>query len=157
VRSSGRRVFLVIAQHRSVLRHVFNHHQVAGMPIDLWEEHPLTIRRNRHCADPLPGGSPNLRATIDCRESTVSKSSSSNTVTRASSSLNAGDSVSPPKSFIVCFQRAEPASTNVHWPILSVGYLSRTYQKNLADKYGFDLRRGIAPTCATDRKRSNTP
>jgi hypothetical protein len=31
------------------------------------------------------------------------------------------------------------------------------YQENLADKYGFDLRRGIAPTCATDRKRSNTP
>ena len=31
------------------------------------------------------------------------------------------------------------------------------YQENLADKYGFDLRRGIAPMCATNRKRSNTP
>jgi hypothetical protein len=31
------------------------------------------------------------------------------------------------------------------------------YQETLADKYGFDLRRGIAPMCATDRKRSNTP
>ncbi|WP_353063783.1 hypothetical protein RBB77_21375 [Tunturibacter psychrotolerans] len=30
------------------------------------------------------------------------------------------------------------------------------YQDNLADKYGFDLRRGIAPTCATDRKRSSS-
>jgi hypothetical protein len=30
-------------------------------------------------------------------------------------------------------------------------------QENLADKYGFDLRRGIAPTCATSRKPSNTP
>jgi hypothetical protein len=30
------------------------------------------------------------------------------------------------------------------------------YQENLADKYGLDLRRGIAPTCATDRRRSNT-
>jgi hypothetical protein len=30
-------------------------------------------------------------------------------------------------------------------------------QENLADKYGLDLRRGIAPTCATYRKRSNTP
>ena len=30
-------------------------------------------------------------------------------------------------------------------------------QENLADKYGLDLRRGIAPMCATNRKRSNTP
>ena len=30
-------------------------------------------------------------------------------------------------------------------------------QEKLAEKYGFDLRRGIAPTCATYRKRSNTP
>jgi hypothetical protein len=30
-------------------------------------------------------------------------------------------------------------------------------QENLADKYGLDLRRGIAPTCATSRKPSNTP
>jgi hypothetical protein len=30
-------------------------------------------------------------------------------------------------------------------------------QENLADKYGLDLRRGIAPTCATDRKPSSTP
>jgi hypothetical protein len=29
-------------------------------------------------------------------------------------------------------------------------------QENLADKYGFDLRRGIAPTCATYRERPNT-
>ena len=31
------------------------------------------------------------------------------------------------------------------------------YQENLADKYGFDLRRGIAPMCTTYRKRSDTP
>jgi hypothetical protein len=30
-------------------------------------------------------------------------------------------------------------------------------QEKLADKYGLDLRRGIAPTCATYRKLSNTP
>jgi hypothetical protein len=30
-------------------------------------------------------------------------------------------------------------------------------EENLANKYGLDLRRGIAPTCATYRKRSNTP
>jgi hypothetical protein len=30
-------------------------------------------------------------------------------------------------------------------------------QENLADKYGLDLRRGIAPTCAPYRKLSNTP
>jgi hypothetical protein len=30
-------------------------------------------------------------------------------------------------------------------------------QENLAEKYGLDLRRGIAPTCAPYRKRSNTP
>jgi hypothetical protein len=35
--------------------------------------------------------------------------------------------------------------------------ICRERQENLADKYGFDLRRGIAPTCSTDRKRSNTP
>jgi hypothetical protein len=29
-------------------------------------------------------------------------------------------------------------------------------QEDLADKYGLDLRRGIAPTCATYQKRSNT-
>jgi len=30
-------------------------------------------------------------------------------------------------------------------------------QEHLADKYGLDLRRGITPMCATDRRRSNTP
>jgi hypothetical protein len=30
-------------------------------------------------------------------------------------------------------------------------------QENLAEKYGLDLRRGIAPTCATYRKRPNSP
>jgi hypothetical protein len=30
-------------------------------------------------------------------------------------------------------------------------------QERLADKYGLDLRRGIAPTCATYRKRPSTP
>jgi hypothetical protein len=30
-------------------------------------------------------------------------------------------------------------------------------QEKLAEKYGLDLRRGIAPTCATYQKRSNTP
>jgi hypothetical protein len=30
------------------------------------------------------------------------------------------------------------------------------FQESVAEKYGLDLRRGIAPTCATYRKRSNT-
>jgi hypothetical protein len=30
-------------------------------------------------------------------------------------------------------------------------------QEKLAEKYGLDPRRGIAPTCATYRKRSSTP
>jgi hypothetical protein len=50
-RSSGRKDFF---RHcAAILLHFFNHHQIAGKAVDLWEQHPLTIRRNRHCADPI--------------------------------------------------------------------------------------------------------